>query len=161
MLPNAAAGDWRLEVKLLKPGAGSGYHRHCVETKGQREAQAKVRALQTIEEFDFELTRSGSPMRALELRFVSLPIPSRALWTRIGRARTGGKYHRCVRDAQGRSGSAKDVHAATLPGKRSRAPRLYRKTPRRFLGLNSLDDLRHWMRVEGRHRRQSERILRR
>jgi hypothetical protein len=45
-----------LEVKLLKSGAGGGYHRHCVETKGQREAQAKVRALQTTDEFDFDLT---------------------------------------------------------------------------------------------------------
>jgi hypothetical protein len=45
-----------LEVKVLKAGAGGAYHRHCVEIKGQREAQAKVRALQTIEEFDFDLT---------------------------------------------------------------------------------------------------------
>ena len=45
-----------LEVKMLRPGAGRAYHRHCVEIKGQREAQAKVRALQTIEEFDFDLT---------------------------------------------------------------------------------------------------------
>jgi hypothetical protein len=45
-----------LEVKILKAGAGLAYHRHCVEIKGQREAQAKVRALQTIEEFDFDLT---------------------------------------------------------------------------------------------------------
>ena len=43
-------------MKILKAGAGLAYHRHCVEIKGQREAQAKVRALQTIEEFDFDLT---------------------------------------------------------------------------------------------------------
>ena len=55
----AKRGSGRLaafEVKILRPGAGFAYHRHCVEIKGQREAQAKVRALQTIEEFDFDLT---------------------------------------------------------------------------------------------------------
>jgi len=43
-----------LEVRLLKPGVSDAYHRHCVETKKQREAQAKVLALQTVEEFDFD-----------------------------------------------------------------------------------------------------------
>lgn len=41
-------------VTLLRRGAAGAYHRHCVETKNQREAQAKVLALQTLEEFDFD-----------------------------------------------------------------------------------------------------------
>ncbi|HYD86437.1 MAG TPA: GH3 auxin-responsive promoter family protein [Vitreimonas sp.] len=52
-----------LRVSLLRPGAADAYHRHCTEQKGQREAQAKVLALQTAEEcrFDFapyELTHA-------------------------------------------------------------------------------------------------------
>jgi len=42
-----------IEVRLLRRGAGEAYHRHCVETKKQREAQMKVLALQTVEECDF------------------------------------------------------------------------------------------------------------
>jgi hypothetical protein len=45
-----------LEVKLLRQGASDAYHRHCVEKKKQREAQAKVLALQTAEELDFDFT---------------------------------------------------------------------------------------------------------
>jgi len=45
-----------LEIFPLRPGAGAAYHRHCVEVKGQREAQAKVLALQTVEDFDFDLS---------------------------------------------------------------------------------------------------------
>jgi hypothetical protein len=37
----------------LRPGTGEAYHRHCVETKKQREAQAKVLALQDVSECDF------------------------------------------------------------------------------------------------------------
>lgn len=45
-----------LEVVLLRPGAANAYHHHIVEKKKQREAQAKVLALQTIEECDFDFT---------------------------------------------------------------------------------------------------------
>ena len=45
-----------LQVRVLRRGAGEAYHRHLVEQKGQREAQAKVLALQTVEEFDFDLS---------------------------------------------------------------------------------------------------------
>jgi hypothetical protein len=45
-----------LDVVLLRPGAANAYHRHCVEKKNQREAQAKVLALQTTEECDFDFT---------------------------------------------------------------------------------------------------------
>ncbi|MBT9445638.1 MAG: GH3 auxin-responsive promoter family protein [Hyphomonadaceae bacterium] len=44
-----------LALIRLRSGAGEAYHRHCVQ-KGQREAQAKVLALQTVDEFDFDLT---------------------------------------------------------------------------------------------------------
>lgn len=44
-----------LEVVMLRPGTGEAYHRHCVHVKGQREAQAKVLALQSAETFDFDL----------------------------------------------------------------------------------------------------------
>lgn len=46
-----------LEIVQLRAGAGAAYHRHCVEVKGQREAQAKVLALQTVETFDFDLSQ--------------------------------------------------------------------------------------------------------
>jgi hypothetical protein len=42
------------EVSLLDAGAAKAYHRHIVEKKNQREAQAKVLALQTTEECDFD-----------------------------------------------------------------------------------------------------------
>ncbi|WP_395778316.1 GH3 auxin-responsive promoter family protein [Aquidulcibacter sp.] len=45
-----------LQVRVLRRDAGEAYHRHLVEHKGQREAQAKVLALQTVEEFDFNLS---------------------------------------------------------------------------------------------------------
>lgn len=45
-----------LVVVLLRPGTGEAYHRHCVKEKGQREAQAKVLALQSVESFGFDLT---------------------------------------------------------------------------------------------------------
>ena len=45
-----------LEVSLLASGAANAYHRHIVEKKNQREAQAKVLALQTAEECDFDFT---------------------------------------------------------------------------------------------------------
>jgi len=45
-----------LVLVFLRPGAGEAYHRHCVAAKGQREAQAKVLALQSVESFDFDLT---------------------------------------------------------------------------------------------------------
>jgi predicted alpha/beta superfamily hydrolase len=38
----------------LSAGAANAYHRHIVEQKNQREAQAKVLALQTTEESDFD-----------------------------------------------------------------------------------------------------------
>lgn len=41
-------------VSFLRSGTANAYHKHCVETKNQREAQAKVLALQTVEEFDFD-----------------------------------------------------------------------------------------------------------
>lgn len=50
-----------LAVTLLRPGAGEAYHRHCVTEKAQREAQAKVLALQTVEDFDFDLTPFIAP----------------------------------------------------------------------------------------------------
>ncbi|MEQ1783677.1 MAG: GH3 auxin-responsive promoter family protein, partial [Hyphomonadaceae bacterium] len=43
-----------LEVALLRPGAADAYHSHIVEKKKQREAQAKVLALQTTDECDFD-----------------------------------------------------------------------------------------------------------
>jgi hypothetical protein len=43
-----------LQLVPLRAGAGDAYHRHCVENRGQREAQAKVLALQTEEELDFD-----------------------------------------------------------------------------------------------------------
>jgi hypothetical protein len=43
-----------IEVRMLRRGASEAYHRHCVETKKQREAQVKVLALQTAEECDFD-----------------------------------------------------------------------------------------------------------
>lgn len=43
-----------VDVRLLRPGVGEAYHRHCVEVRKQREAQAKVLALQTVEECDFD-----------------------------------------------------------------------------------------------------------
>jgi hypothetical protein len=43
-----------IEVSLLRAGAANAYHRHIVEKKNQREAQAKVLALQTTEECDFD-----------------------------------------------------------------------------------------------------------
>jgi hypothetical protein len=46
----------QLEVVLLRSGAANAYHRHIVEKKNQREAQAKVLALQTAEECDFDFT---------------------------------------------------------------------------------------------------------
>jgi hypothetical protein len=45
-----------LEVSLLGSGAADAYHRHLVDKKKQREAQAKVLALQTTDECDFEFT---------------------------------------------------------------------------------------------------------
>ncbi|MDP3736276.1 MAG: GH3 auxin-responsive promoter family protein [Hyphomonadaceae bacterium] len=43
-----------VNVRLLRSGAGEAYHRHCVDVRKQREAQAKVLALQTVEECDFD-----------------------------------------------------------------------------------------------------------
>ncbi|MEY2765631.1 MAG: hypothetical protein RL552_536 [Actinomycetota bacterium] len=43
-----------IEVSLLRAGAANAYHRHIVEKKNQREAQAKVLALQTTDECDFD-----------------------------------------------------------------------------------------------------------
>jgi hypothetical protein len=45
-----------LVVTLLSRGAAEAYHRHCVDGKKQREAQAKVLALQTVEELDFDFS---------------------------------------------------------------------------------------------------------
>jgi hypothetical protein len=42
-----------VDVRLLQTGVGEAYHRHCVDVRKQREAQAKVLALQTVEECDF------------------------------------------------------------------------------------------------------------
>jgi|CXWL01.1.fsa_nt_gi hypothetical protein len=50
-----------LEVVPLRQGAGEAYHRHCVKVKGQREAQAKVLALQAAETFDFDLKPFVAP----------------------------------------------------------------------------------------------------
>jgi hypothetical protein len=50
-----------LAVSLLRPGAGEAYHRHCVTEKSQREAQAKVLALQTVQDFDFDLKPFTAP----------------------------------------------------------------------------------------------------
>lgn len=55
----AKRGSGRLalpQLVRLRPGTGAAYHRHCVEVKGQREAQAKVLALQRVEDFDFEFS---------------------------------------------------------------------------------------------------------
>jgi hypothetical protein len=55
----AKRGSRRLgavELGALRPGASEAYHRHCVVTKGQREAQAKVLALQDAAELDFDFT---------------------------------------------------------------------------------------------------------
>jgi hypothetical protein len=41
-------------VICISANAADAYHRHCVDNKKQREAQAKVLALQTTEEFDFD-----------------------------------------------------------------------------------------------------------
>ncbi len=51
-----------LEVVPIRPGTGEAYHRHCVTVKGQREAQAKVLALQTAETFDFDLKPFVGPL---------------------------------------------------------------------------------------------------
>jgi hypothetical protein len=54
----AKRGSGRLalpQLLRLQAGTGAAYHRHCVEVKGQREAQIKVLALQCAEEFDFDL----------------------------------------------------------------------------------------------------------
>ncbi len=48
-----------IEVRALRTGAADAYHRHCVEGKKQREAQAKVQALQTAEECDFDFEAHG------------------------------------------------------------------------------------------------------
>lgn len=44
------------ELVPISPAAAGAYHRHCVEKKGQREAQVKVLTLQTVEEFDFDFS---------------------------------------------------------------------------------------------------------
>jgi hypothetical protein len=56
-----------LEVVLLRPGAANAYHHHIVEKKNQREAQAKVLALQTTEECDFDF----SPFELTHARLAS------------------------------------------------------------------------------------------
>ncbi len=43
-----------IDLAALKAGTAEAYHRHCVRKKGQREAQLKVLALQTVDECDFE-----------------------------------------------------------------------------------------------------------
>jgi hypothetical protein len=48
-----------LEVTALAIGTGDAYHRHCVGARKQREAQAKVLALQTVEECDFDFEAHG------------------------------------------------------------------------------------------------------
>jgi hypothetical protein len=45
-----------LSVIRLNRAAADAYHRHCVEHKKQREAQAKVLALQSAQEFDFDFS---------------------------------------------------------------------------------------------------------
>ncbi|MCA3729512.1 MAG: GH3 auxin-responsive promoter family protein [Phenylobacterium sp.] len=55
----AKRGSGRLaspRLVRLRPGAGAAYHKHCVEVKGQRESQAKVLALQRVEDFDFDFS---------------------------------------------------------------------------------------------------------
>lgn len=55
----AKRGSGRLappHLVRLRPGTGAAYHRHCVEVKGQRESQAKVLALQRVEDFDFDFS---------------------------------------------------------------------------------------------------------
>jgi hypothetical protein len=42
------------ECICISTSAADAYHRHCVDNKKQREAQAKVLSLQTFEEFDFD-----------------------------------------------------------------------------------------------------------
>jgi hypothetical protein len=48
-----------IELVPLRVGAADAYHRHCVEARKQREAQAKVLALQTVEECDFDFAAHG------------------------------------------------------------------------------------------------------
>lgn len=50
-----------LSVIRLNRMAADAYHRHCVDFKKQREAQAKVLALQTAQEFDFDFTPYEQP----------------------------------------------------------------------------------------------------
>jgi hypothetical protein len=59
-----------LDLAPLRAGAGEAYRRHCIERKGQREAQLKVLALQSAEDcdFDFEAYRLDHAPIALALR---------------------------------------------------------------------------------------------
>ena len=59
-----------LDLAPLRAGAGEAYRRHCIERKGQREAQLKVLALQSAEDcdFDFEPYRCADAPIALALR---------------------------------------------------------------------------------------------
>jgi hypothetical protein len=55
------------ELAWLKPGAGEAYRRHCIESKGQRESQLKLLALQTNEECDFDFAPH---------RYADAPVPA-------------------------------------------------------------------------------------
>ena len=86
-------------------------------------------------------------MRALELRFVSLPIPFRVRFGHASAVREQAEnIIVAVRDAQGRVGLGEGCPRSYVTGETlASATGFIEKHRADFLGLTSLDDLQHWM----------------